>query len=75
MDEEAVIAAVADAPVVVADPLYRPVVPAAAHFVPLPHLALSGRIFLAQMPDYFAPGFDAVIDAVAAAAGRPLAKS
>lgn len=75
LDEEAVIAAVADAPVVVADPLYRPVVPAAAHFVPLPHLALSGRIFLAQMPDYFAPGFDAVTAAIVAAAGRPLAKS
>lgn len=68
LDEEAVIAAVSDAPVIVADPLYRPVVPAAAHFVPLPHLALSGRIFLARMPDYFAPDFDAVIDAIAAAA-------
>jgi hypothetical protein len=75
LDEEAVIAAVSDASVIVADPLYRPVVPDVVHFVPLPHLALSGRIFLAQMPDYFAPGFDAVIDAVAAAAGRPLVKS
>ena len=49
LDEEAVIAAVSDASVIVADPLYRPVVPDVVHFVPLPHLALSGRIFLAQM--------------------------
>ncbi len=70
LDEEAVIAAAGDAPVVAADPLFRPVVPQTAHFVPLPHLALSGRMFLAQMPDYFAPAFDAVIDAIAAAAKK-----
>jgi nitrogenase molybdenum-iron protein alpha/beta subunit len=38
---------------VIADPLYQPIVPASCPFVPLPHLAFSGRIFLKDMPDLF----------------------
>ena len=38
---------------VIADPLYQPIVPPSCPFVPLPHLAFSGRIFLKDMPDLF----------------------
>ncbi len=50
-EEDDIRAAIAGANVVVADPLYRPIVPADADFVPLPHEAFSGRIFRRSIPD------------------------
>ena len=47
--EEGVENAVKDAKVVIADPLYRPICPKEAVFLPLPHLAFSGRCYLKQM--------------------------
>ena len=37
--------------VVIADPLYRPIVPGSARFVPLPHEGFSGRIWRRDIPD------------------------
>jgi len=39
------------AEVIIADPLYRPVCPSAARFIPLPHEAFSGRIYRERIPD------------------------
>ena len=36
---------------VIADPLYRPICPAEATFVPLPAEAFSGRIWREEIPD------------------------
>ena len=36
---------------VVADPLFKPIVPANAKFVPIPHEAFSGRCFRKDIPD------------------------
>lgn len=47
--EEDVENALTDAKVVISDPLYRPICPQNAVFVPLPHLAFSGRCYLKQM--------------------------
>ena len=51
--EEEVEGALVPGEIVIADPLYRPIVPPSCPFVPLPHLAFSGRIFLKDMPDLF----------------------
>ena len=40
-----------DARMVIADPLYRPICPAEATFVPLPAEAFSGRIWREEIPD------------------------
>ncbi len=37
---------------VVADPLYRPIIPKGIAFHPLPHAAFSGRCCLREMPDF-----------------------
>lgn len=47
--EEALEALLAEAPHIVADPLYRAVSPAGAQFHPLPHQAFSGRCFRREM--------------------------
>ncbi len=36
---------------IIADPLYAPICPKDAEFVRWPHLAMSGRIYLREMPD------------------------
>ncbi len=36
---------------VIADPLYKPIVPAKSEFYPLPHEAFSGRIYRKQIPN------------------------
>lgn len=38
---------------VIADPLFRPICPAGAKFVPLPAESFSGRIYRKQIPDLF----------------------
>lgn len=42
---------------VIADPMYRPICPPSAAFVPLPHEAFSGRIYRKQIPNLMNPGF------------------
>lgn len=51
MEESEVTDALIGAKTVIADPLWRPVVPETARFVPLPHEAFSGRIFRRDIPD------------------------
>lgn len=50
-DEEEVIAALNGIQVVIADPLYRPVCPKDAQFVPLPAECFSGRIYRNEIPN------------------------
>ena len=50
-EESETAAALTGAKTVVADPLWKPVVPESARVVPLPHEAFSGRIFRGQIPD------------------------
>ena len=38
---------------VIADPMYRPILPAGCHFLPLPHFAFSGRIYRREMKNLF----------------------
>jgi len=57
-DEDDLTLALADAAVVVADPLYRPICPSDSTFVPLPHEAFSGRIYRSEIPDLTDKQFD-----------------
>lgn len=50
-DEDDIIPELAGAKVVIADPLYKPVCPEGAGFVPLPSEAFSGRIYRSGIPD------------------------
>ena len=50
-DEDDIIPALAGAKAVIADPLYKPVCPEGAKFVPLPSEAFSGRIYRSSIPD------------------------
>lgn len=40
-----------EAAVIIADPMYQPVCPQAAKFVPLPHVGFSGRLYLGAIPN------------------------
>ena len=40
---------------IIGDPMYAPIMPAAAHFISLPHEAFSGRLYAAQIPDLISP--------------------
>ena len=51
--EEELARALAEAEIVVADPLYRPVCPENCKFYELPHQAFSGRCFRKKMPNLF----------------------
>lgn len=48
-DEEDIAAAVNQADLVIADPLYRPICPG-KHFIDFPHTAFSGRIYEKEVP-------------------------
>ena len=50
-DEDDIIPELEGAAYVIADPLYRPIVPAGAKFIALPHEAFSGRIYRDDIPD------------------------
>lgn len=50
-DEDDIIPELEGAAYVIADPLYRPIVPAGAEFIALPHEAFSGRIYRDDIPD------------------------
>ena len=50
-DEDDIIPELEGAAYVIADPLYRPIVPEGAVFIPLPDEAFSGRIYREDIPD------------------------
>ena len=50
-DEDDIIPELRGAAYVIADPLYRPIVPESAKFIPLPSEAFSGRIYRDEIPD------------------------
>ena len=50
-DEDEILPLVADAEVVIADPLYRPILPSGCDFVSLPHVGFSGRTFADRIPN------------------------
>lgn len=50
-DEDEIIPILKNAEKIVADPLYKPICPADAKFIPLPHEAFSGRIYRSLIPD------------------------
>ena len=49
--EEEIRAALADAEVIIGDPLFELVAPKEAKFIRLPHFAMSGRLFRKQIPN------------------------
>ena len=53
-DEDDVIAALKDVTTVIADPLYRPICPEHATFIPLPAESFSGRIYRNEIPNLIA---------------------
>lgn len=55
--EEELEAALKDAELVIADPLYRPICPKNAAFFELPHVAFSGRCFQKGFINLFEPNF------------------
>ena len=58
-EEEAEIA-LRDAKVVIADPLYRPILPKGTKLIELPHEAFSGRCFRKTMKNLFEIDYDAL---------------
>lgn len=50
-DEDELRPCLASARLVIADPLYAPIVPDTCHFVALPHRGFSGRTYERQLPD------------------------
>ena len=50
-DEDDIIPELEGASVVIADPLYKPIIPESAEFIPLPSEAFSGRIYRDDIPD------------------------
>ena len=53
-DEDDIIPELEGAAFVIADPLYKPIVPESAKFIPLPSEAFSGRIYRDEIPDLVA---------------------
>ena len=50
-DEDDIITELEGAAFVIADPLYKPIVPESAKFISLPSEAFSGRIYRDSIPD------------------------
>lgn len=57
-DEEELYPYLSAAKIVIADPLYQPICPKTAKFVPLAHEAFSGRIYRSDIPNLIGEGFD-----------------
>ena len=53
-DEDDIIPELEDAYAIIADPLYKPICPDKAKFIPLPTEAFSGRIYRDEIPDLIA---------------------
>lgn len=49
--EEEIREALSDAEIIIADPLFKLVSPKSSKFIELPHFAMSGRLYLKQIPD------------------------
>ena len=60
-DEDDIIPELEGAAFVIADPLYRPIVPESAKFIALAHEAFSGRIYRDDIPDLI-KDFDSLAD-------------
>ena len=50
-EEDEITESLKTAKIVIADPMYRPLLPKEAKLIPLPHEAYSGRIYRAEIPD------------------------
>lgn len=50
-DECELVPTLREAGLIIADPLYKSICPSSAAFVPLPHLAFSGRLYEKDIPD------------------------
>ena len=50
-DEDDILEELGETELVIADPLYRPLIPEGIRFAPLPSEAFSGRIFRTEIPD------------------------
>jgi hypothetical protein len=50
-DEDDIIPELEEASFIIADPLYKPICPDKAKFIPLPTEAFSGRMYRDQIPD------------------------
>lgn len=53
--EEEIREALSDAETIIADPLFELVAPKKAKFIRLPHFAMSGRLYLKEIPDLMKP--------------------
>ena len=62
-DEDDIIPELEGAAFVIADPMYKPIVPESAKFIPLPSEAFSGRIYRDDIPDLIAE-FDWLINKI-----------
>ena len=62
--EEEIAALLHDADWVIADPLYKPIVPERCAFVPYPHFAFSGRMFENDENDPVYEGLDKLLEAL-----------
>lgn len=51
IDEDEIIPLLDGAKYVIADPMYKPICPDSARFIPLPHEAFSGRIYRKEIPN------------------------
>lgn len=49
--EETLLTALADFDTIIADPLYKPICPSSARFIPLSHEAFSGRLYEKEIPN------------------------
>lgn len=56
--ESEIAAAVQDSPIIIADPLYQPICPDTARFIPLGHEGFSGRLYEKEIPNLI-DNFDA----------------
>lgn len=54
-DEKDIEPRLAHASLIIADPMYRPIAPATATFVSLPHEGFSGRLYARDIPDLINP--------------------
>ncbi|MGI6512276.1 MAG: nitrogenase component 1 [Catenisphaera adipataccumulans] len=61
--EEEIAKAAADAEIVIADPLLRPICPPQARFIALPRVSYSGRMYLNEIPDLVEEAGDAWLEA------------
>jgi hypothetical protein len=53
-DEDDIIPELEGAAYVIADPMYKPIVPESVKFISLPHEAFSGRLYRDEIPDLIA---------------------